>query len=145
MRDKILKDLYDIDEAIDSINSYLVGKKDFSVYQKDKQLRRAIKRELEIIGEAANKMLQINPEIKIENARRIVDLRNSVIHGYDKVDDVIVWAHLNSLCNGHLSLYGCPRQTCTPLHSGSPDFGSYQNQNLNLLMKKKCKYNCSNH
>ncbi|MDA3906934.1 MAG: DUF86 domain-containing protein [Bacteroidales bacterium] len=30
-------------------------------------------------------------DIKIENARRIVDARNWVIHGYDKVDDVVIW------------------------------------------------------
>ena len=30
-------------------------------------------------------------EIKIQHARQIVDTRNWVIHGYDKVDDVIVW------------------------------------------------------
>jgi hypothetical protein len=42
MLDNIRKYLYDIDEAIESINSYLVGKKDFSLYQRDKQLRRAI-------------------------------------------------------------------------------------------------------
>jgi uncharacterized protein with HEPN domain len=29
--------------------------------------------------------------LKIENARRIVDTRNWVIHGYDKVDDMISW------------------------------------------------------
>ena len=91
MQDNIRKYLYDIEEAIDSINSYLLGKKEYSFYQQDKQLRRAIERELEIIGEAANKMLQIDPEISIENVRKIVDLRNWVIHGYDKVDDVIVW------------------------------------------------------
>ena len=91
MQDNIRKYLYDIEVAIDSINSYLLGKKDYSFYQQDKQLRRAIERELEIIGEAANKILQLDPEITIENARKIVDLRNCVIHGYDKVDDVIVW------------------------------------------------------
>ena len=91
MQDNIRKYLYDIEESINSIDSYLVGKRDFSYYQQDKQLRRAIERELEIIGEAANKMLQIDPEISIDNARKIVDLRNWVIHGYDKVDDVIVW------------------------------------------------------
>ncbi len=91
MQDNIRKYLYDIEVAIDSINSYLLGKKDYSFYQQDKQLRRAIERELEIIGEAANKILQLDPEITIENARKIVDLRNWVIHGYDKVDDVIVW------------------------------------------------------
>ena len=91
MQDNIRKYLYDIEVAFDSINSYLLGKKDYSFYQQDKQLRRAIERELEIIGEAANKILQLDPEITIENARKIVDLRNWVIHGYDKVDDVIVW------------------------------------------------------
>ncbi|MFO8233830.1 MAG: HepT-like ribonuclease domain-containing protein [Bacteroidales bacterium] len=30
-------------------------------------------------------------DIEIPEARRIVDLRNWVIHGYDKVDDVIIW------------------------------------------------------
>jgi uncharacterized protein with HEPN domain len=46
---------------------------------------------LEIIGEAANRILKIDPSIGIENARKIVDLRNWVIHGYDKIDDVIIW------------------------------------------------------
>jgi uncharacterized protein with HEPN domain len=91
MKDNIRKYLYDIEEAIDSINSYLPERKEFSIYQQNKQLRRAVERELEIIGEAANKILQFDPEIKIENARKVVDLRNWVIHGYDRVDDVIVW------------------------------------------------------
>ena len=54
-------------------------------------LRRGIERELEIIGEAVNRILKINPDIEISEARRIVDLKNWVIHGYDKVDDVIIW------------------------------------------------------
>ena len=54
-------------------------------------LRRGIERELEIIGEAINRIININPDIEISEARRIVDLRNWVIHGYDKVDDVIIW------------------------------------------------------
>ena len=29
--------------------------------------------------------------MKRENARQIVDTRNWVIHGYDKVDDVVIW------------------------------------------------------
>jgi uncharacterized protein with HEPN domain len=54
-------------------------------------LRRGIERELEIIGEAINRILKINPDIEISEARRIVDLRNWVIHGYDNVDAVIIW------------------------------------------------------
>lgn len=51
----------------------------------------AVERELEIIGKAVNRILKIDPDIKITNAKRIIDLRNQVIHGYDKIDDVIIW------------------------------------------------------
>ena len=51
------KFLYDINESIDSINQYLNDKRDFNIYQNDKLLRRGIERELEIIGEAVNKLL----------------------------------------------------------------------------------------
>ena len=66
-------------------------KRDFNNYQTNKLLRRGIERELEIIGEAANRILKLDSTVKIDNARKIVDLRNWVIHGYDKIDDVIIW------------------------------------------------------
>ena len=91
MPHKIEKYLFDIKESIDSIDDYLGDRRDFFEYQKNKLLRRGIERELEIIGEAINRILKINPDIEIPEARRIVDLRNWVIHGYDKVDDVIIW------------------------------------------------------
>jgi uncharacterized protein with HEPN domain len=91
MRREILKYLLDIDEAIDSIFEYLGDNRDFNHYTQNKLLRRAVERELEIIGEATNRILHLDENINITNARRIVDLRNWVIHGYDKVDDVIIW------------------------------------------------------
>jgi len=91
MQREIKKYLYDIKESIDSIDYYLQGKRDFNQYQENKLLRRGIERELEIIGEATNRILKLDAEIKIDNARRIVDLRNWVIHGYDKTDNIIVW------------------------------------------------------
>lgn len=45
-------------------------------YEQNKQLRRAVERELEIIGEAVNHLLELDKSI--DNARRIVDLRNCV-------------------------------------------------------------------
>jgi uncharacterized protein with HEPN domain len=72
-------------------NDYLEGKRDFDHYQSNKLLRRGIERELEIIGEAASRILKLNSDINIDNARKIVDLRNWVIHGYDKIDDMIIW------------------------------------------------------
>ncbi|HAZ04329.1 MAG: hypothetical protein A2W90_23300 [Bacteroidetes bacterium GWF2_42_66] len=91
MRREIKKHLFDIKTSIDSIFDYLGETRNFYEYQKNKLLRRGIEREIEIIGEATNRILKLDPSIKIENARQIVDTRNWVIHGYDKVDDVVVW------------------------------------------------------
>jgi len=91
MPHRIEKYLYDIKESIDSIDEYLGDKRDFFEYKRNKLLRRGVERELEIIGEAINRILEIDPNIEISEARRIVDLRNWVIHGYDKVDDTIIW------------------------------------------------------
>jgi uncharacterized protein with HEPN domain len=91
MQLEIQKYLYDIQVSIDSIYEYLGDKRDFNNYKTNKLLRRGIERELEIIGEAASRILKTDSNIKIDNARKIVDLRNWVIHGYDKIDDVIIW------------------------------------------------------
>lgn len=91
MKHEIKKYLFDIKTSIDSINEYLGKKRDFFEYQQNKLLRRGIEREIEIMGEAMNNILKIEPNIQIINARQVVDTRNWVIHGYDKVDDVVIW------------------------------------------------------
>lgn len=91
MQLEIQKFLFDIKTSIDSINDYLGDNRDFSVYKTNKLLKRAIERELEIIGEAAGRILKIDSNFPIEDARKIVDLRNWVIHGYNIIDDVIIW------------------------------------------------------
>ncbi|WP_321492480.1 HepT-like ribonuclease domain-containing protein [uncultured Desulfobacter sp.] len=91
MKREIKKYLFDIKVSIDSINDYLGSDRNFFEYQKNKLLRRGIEREIEIIGEAMSRILKIDPTMRIQNARQIVDTRNWVIHGYDKVDDVIIW------------------------------------------------------
>ena len=91
----VKKYLYDVQQSVDSIFEYLGEKRDFFEYERDKLLRRAVERELEIIGEAVKHLLELDENICIDNARRIVDLRNFVIHGYDKVDNVIIWGILS--------------------------------------------------
>jgi len=83
--------LTDIEEAILSIDQHLEGKRIFEEYINNKTKRRAVERELEIIGEAMSKLLKINPDIPITHGRVIVDLRNRVIHAYDNVDETIIW------------------------------------------------------
>ena len=45
-----------------------------------------------IIGEATNRILKIRDDISITNARKIVNTRNYVIHGYDSLRYEILWA-----------------------------------------------------
>ncbi len=55
-------------------------------------LRRAVERNIEIMGEAMNSLLKDNPTIPITNARKIVDARNYIIHGYDRLSADILWS-----------------------------------------------------
>ncbi|WP_310296792.1 HepT-like ribonuclease domain-containing protein [Flavobacterium aquidurense] len=43
------------------------------------------------MGEAMNRILKLDSEIVISNSRKIVDVRNRIIHGYDSVSDDIIW------------------------------------------------------
>jgi len=88
---EIKKYLFDIQESIESIGKYLGNKRDFNAYMANKMLRRAVEREFEIIGEAMNRIEKLNPEIEISSKRQIISMRNRVIHGYDKIDNEIVW------------------------------------------------------
>jgi uncharacterized protein with HEPN domain len=91
MNVEIKKFLYDINESIESIENYLGDKRDFKVYLSNKMLRRAVEREFEIIGEAMNRIERLDPKIEISSKKQIINMRNRVIHGYDKIDDEIVW------------------------------------------------------
>ena len=92
MNEKVLKCLYDIKLAIDEIDIFFSERdKIFNEYLKDIILKRAVERNLEIIGEAMSRILKEEPDFKIENARRIVGLRNQIIHGYDSVSDENIW------------------------------------------------------
>lgn len=53
--------------------------------------RRAVERELEIIGEAMNNFLKLNPSVQLSYSRTVVDLRNKIIHAYDNVNNTIIW------------------------------------------------------
>lgn len=90
MTDKTRKYLFDILEAVNSIENYILNI-DFIQYQKNKMVRRAVEREFEIIGEAMNAMLKADSSINITSAERIIGMRNRVIHGYDKIDNGLVW------------------------------------------------------
>ena len=95
MDEKILKWLFDIKLAIEEIDGYFDGKqRDFSEYTRNIMLKRAIERNLEIIGEAISRISKEDSGIvdKITNARSIIGLRNQVIHAYDNISDENIWS-----------------------------------------------------
>ena len=95
MDERIEKWLIDIQIAIDEINSYFDNDQwDFFSFKQNTMRKRAIERNLEIIGEAINRILAKDPDIQINDARKIVNLRNYVIHSYDSISDENVWAIL---------------------------------------------------
>jgi uncharacterized protein with HEPN domain len=91
MQEEVRQWLDDIEAAIEEIISFLPEERNFFVFKNDLKTKRAIERNIEIIGEAMNRILQIEPEIKISDSRKIVDTRNRIIHGYDTVSDEILW------------------------------------------------------
>lgn len=91
MSDELRKYLTDILFAVSEIESFIGEKKNFNRFRKSALIRAAVERKLEIIGEAMNNALQLDDNLPISNARRIVNTRNKIIHGYDEVDEVMIW------------------------------------------------------
>ena len=83
--------LVDIQRSIDEIFYFLGDKRDFFAYQKDLKTKKAVERNLEIIGEAVNRIMQAQTDVVITNHRKIIDTRNRIIHGYDNVSDEVIW------------------------------------------------------
>lgn len=83
--------LQDIDRSIEEIYSFLPSKRNFFEFQDDLKTKKAVERNIEIIGEALNRILKKKPSIKITDSRKIVDTRNRIIHGYDSVTEDIIW------------------------------------------------------
>ncbi len=64
--------LAEIDQAISEIKLIVPSPRNFFEFKKDLKGKRAIERNLEIIGEAVSRILSTDPKIKISNARKIV-------------------------------------------------------------------------
>jgi len=92
MEREIASCLADIKQAIDEINEFLPDKNNFLEFQRDTKTKRAIERNIEIIGEAVSRILKLDENYPITNARKIVDTRNRISHGYDSVSEDIIWA-----------------------------------------------------
>ena len=92
MRPEARKCLYDLLQAGQNILRFSEGK-DLPAYSVDDVLRSAVERQFEILGEALNRLTRIDPAMarQIPDRERIIAFRNVLAHGYDTVDDTVVW------------------------------------------------------
>ena len=92
MDNRINSWLEDVERSIDEIFDFLPEQRDFFVYQKDLKTKKAVERNIEIIGEAINRILKYNnSEIEIKNAQKIIGTRNRIAHEYDSISDEVIW------------------------------------------------------
>lgn len=92
MNEETVCRLLDVLAACQAIEQFVVDM-DYDSYIESLVTRSAVERQLEIIGEALKRaaMSDNNLETRLPELRRVVGLRNRLIHGYDSVDDEIVW------------------------------------------------------
>lgn len=92
MKDLTIKCLYDVQAAVVAILSF-TKEKSFEAFATDDLVRSAVERKFEVIGEALRRIRDDDPGIfeQIDFGHDIVGMRNRLIHGYDAVDEVIVW------------------------------------------------------
>lgn len=93
MTDRIPKLLLDALGAIDSAREFVDGVSQ-AAYCTDKMRRSAVERQLEILGEACTRISKLEPSLSetITHLKLAIGLRNRIIHGYDSVDDEIVYS-----------------------------------------------------
>ena len=85
--------LFDVLQSITEIESYFEDKpKRFEDYSKDIKTKRAVERDIEIIGEAINRILKKDNNFEMENVQKIIGTRNRIAHGYDKISDDLIWS-----------------------------------------------------
>lgn len=92
MRPEALKLLEDVRDAGTFILD-AVARLSLAEYLENRLVRQAVERNLQIIGEAMNRLHQTDSEVAAlaGEVARIVAFRNILVHGYDMLDHEIVW------------------------------------------------------
>lgn len=87
--------LYDILQSIEEIENYFADRpKKFENYIQDTRTKRAVERNIEIIGEATNRIFKKDNKFHLTNSEKIIGTRNRIVHGYDKISDDLIWSIL---------------------------------------------------
>ena len=101
MKDDILAHLHDVLLAARAVKQF-VRNKTYEDYRSDELLRSAVERKFEIVGEALNRISRDEPGMlaDIRDHRNIISFRNILIHGYDAIDDRVVWGIIDDDLEG---------------------------------------------
>jgi uncharacterized protein with HEPN domain len=86
---KYLLDILSVAQEIEMVKSKTNN--DFYSFKSDILLQRAVERDLEIIGEAIRKIIELDSSVVITSAKNIIGLRNIISHSYDSVEPEIIW------------------------------------------------------
>lgn len=93
MPHKTKKLILDILISCEEIQTF-TNDKSFADFSNDRLLQLAVEREFEIVGEAFSRFKKIDP-LQLEKSypayRKIIGLRNIIAHGYDIIDDELLW------------------------------------------------------
>jgi uncharacterized protein with HEPN domain len=86
------KSLEDTRRAVDFLLRITAGRT-LDDYRIDEVLRCVVERKFEIMGEALNRLLKSDAALatQILEYRQIISFRNVLVHGYDTIDEAVVW------------------------------------------------------
>ena len=89
--------LYDIVTACRHITSF-TAEMTLEAYSSDIRTKAACERMFEIIGESLRRIRTDFPDIfsQIPDADQIISFRNIIAHGYDIIDDDLVWSSITN-------------------------------------------------
>jgi uncharacterized protein with HEPN domain len=84
--------LEDVRRAAQMIQDFTTGRS-LTDYNSDALFHSAVERQFIIIGEALGRLERLDAALtgRITDYRQIIGFRNVLVHGYDTVDDPIVW------------------------------------------------------
>lgn len=86
------KSLEDMRRAVEFLLRITAGRS-LDEYCTDEVLRCVVERKFEILGEPLNRLQKSDPALanQIPQHRQIISFRNVLIHGYDTIDEAVVW------------------------------------------------------
>jgi len=93
MNERVAKWFLDAYLACQDIQAFVSGQT-LGDYRDDEKTRSAVERKFEIVGEALNRIRSADPDSlePIRNHHAVIGFRNILAHGYDRIDEILVWS-----------------------------------------------------